>query len=180
MTGVQIVRRDSAAEIPWRNGGGTTREYCKVGGDDFDWRLSVAQIAQPGPFSAFPGVDRILVLLSGDGVSLQFGTGETITLDGPLQLVRFAGETAVQATPLGGPSTDLNLMWRRDRFTATVAVVEAPVQPGGEGTHVVYVVSGTLRVEGEELIAGDAAHWHGTLPAAEGDATLVCFTLLQR
>ncbi|HNM98403.1 MAG TPA: HutD family protein, partial [Marmoricola sp.] len=53
---MMIVRATDATVVPWRNGGGSTREYFKVGGDDFDWRLSVAQIVQPGPFSAFPGI----------------------------------------------------------------------------------------------------------------------------
>ena len=33
--------------------------------DDFDWRLSLAQVDRDGPFSRFDNVDRTLVLLSG-------------------------------------------------------------------------------------------------------------------
>lgn len=182
MTGVQIVRRDSAAVMPWRNGAGTTREYCKVGGEEFDWRLSVAEIVQAGPFSTFPGIDRILVLLTGDGVHLRFGTGEVVSLAQPLQLVRFAGETAVDSTPLGGATTDLNLMWRRDRFTADVAIIEqtGPGRLDGEGTNVAFVASGAVRVGGDELGVGDVVRWQGALDVDASDATLVHFTLLPR
>lgn len=34
-----------------------------AGMDSFAWRVSVATIARPGPFSAFPGVDRQIMLL---------------------------------------------------------------------------------------------------------------------
>ena len=57
---------------PWKNGGGITREIvCWPPGsglDDFWWRASVATIDAAGPFSAFPGVDRTIMLLEGAGV----------------------------------------------------------------------------------------------------------------
>jgi environmental stress-induced protein Ves len=59
---------------PWKNGGGQTRELvCQPAGaslQDFDWRISVATIAASGPFSSYPGVDRSITLLAGDGVLL--------------------------------------------------------------------------------------------------------------
>ena len=59
---------------PWKNGGGSTRELVcwppGAGTDDFGWRVSVARIAAAGPFSAFAGVDRQIMLLDGDGVTL--------------------------------------------------------------------------------------------------------------
>jgi len=41
----------------WKNGGGTTREILRVPAEPtaFDWRLSLATIDSPGPFSAFEG-----------------------------------------------------------------------------------------------------------------------------
>jgi environmental stress-induced protein Ves len=53
----------------WKNGAGTTREIAVepagAGTDDFDWRLSLAEVDRDAPFSAFPGVDRCIVLLRG-------------------------------------------------------------------------------------------------------------------
>lgn len=64
---------------PWKNGGGETREIAAfppgAGFDDFDWRLSIATIAEDGAFSAFPGIDRTLILLSGNGVALRLDDG---------------------------------------------------------------------------------------------------------
>ena len=49
---------------PWKNGGGSTTEIAiaPLGAtvDKFDWRISLATIANSGPFSVFPGVDRTL------------------------------------------------------------------------------------------------------------------------
>ncbi|RXD57084.1 HutD/Ves family protein [Xanthomonas perforans] len=190
----------------WRNQLGWTREILRVG-DTAQWalRLSIAEIEQDAAFSAFPGIDRELVLLRGHGMRLTFGGGDTdvqaatkakpkaethihtgaseiasarvtvsaenagaetetetetetaagawkgvgldasgaesvgehAAVDGslsagerlvanasrsrrwvdlvpPYQRVRFAGEEAVEAVLLDGPTQDFNLMWRRD------------------------------------------------------------------
>ena len=48
----------------WRNGHGWTREVLRMpeAAEDWDWRLSIAEIERDAPFSAFPGVERELVL----------------------------------------------------------------------------------------------------------------------
>jgi environmental stress-induced protein Ves len=52
--------------IPWKNGGGTTTEIFihpeGAGWDTFEWRAGIADIAQSGPFSSFPGIDRSILL----------------------------------------------------------------------------------------------------------------------
>ena len=71
---LQWVDLSLIAATPWKNGGGATRELaCSPLGADmahFDWRVSVATIAQSGPFSCFAGVDRIITLLSGGRLQL--------------------------------------------------------------------------------------------------------------
>ncbi|MFM2183342.1 MAG: hypothetical protein RJB61_1636 [Actinomycetota bacterium] len=170
--------------MPWRNGGGVTRQLHVEGGDPFDWRLSAATIAHDGPFSSFPDIDRILVLLQGDGVRLRFDDdGSHVVLDRPGAACAFAGERAVDAELLGGPTVDLNLMWRRDRYSA--AVQHDPADASADLT-VVHVVAGTasVRVAGNAdpilLGAGDSAWWEqcdeiGAV--ADGAAMVVCFAL---
>lgn len=36
-----------------------------AGLDDFAWRVSLAELREPGAFSAYPGVSRTLLLLEG-------------------------------------------------------------------------------------------------------------------
>ena len=74
---MRIVRRAELTGQPWRNGGGVTWQIA-AGPDGadvarFDWRLSMAEVAADGPFSAFAGIDRTLTLLQGAGLELDFG-----------------------------------------------------------------------------------------------------------
>jgi environmental stress-induced protein Ves len=123
-----IHRFDTAAlpATPWKNGGGTTREIvCQppgAGMDSFDWRVSIATIAAAGPFSAFPGVDRVILLLDGAGVRL-FGGGIDHRLDTPGLPFAFSGDVALGCELLGGASTDFNVMARRGRVQAEVRVL---------------------------------------------------------
>ncbi|HEX7992014.1 MAG TPA: HutD family protein, partial [Stenotrophomonas sp.] len=77
----------------WRNGLGWTREILRLP-EQGDWqlRLSIAEIEQDAAFSAFPGVERELVLLQGEGLRLRFADGRCETLLPPYQRLRFAGE----------------------------------------------------------------------------------------
>ncbi|MBT2747378.1 MULTISPECIES: HutD family protein [unclassified Lysobacter] len=113
----------------WRNQFGWTREIVRmsrqaggvdrpVEGEDWDWRLSIAEIERDAPFSAFPGIDRELVLLSGNGLRLRFNDGEAHELLPPHDKLRFPGEREVLGELLDGPTHDFNLMWRRDRVRA--------------------------------------------------------------
>ena len=70
----------------WKNDAGWTSEILKVHDgeerdtNDWAWRLSIAEIESDAPFSAFPGVERVLVLLSGNGLRLRFDDGESLSL----------------------------------------------------------------------------------------------------
>ncbi|KKZ17184.1 HutD family protein [Serratia marcescens] len=155
---------------PWRNGGGETREIVSwpPGEPDFDWRASIATIAQDGPFSAFAGIDRSITLLEGDGVRL-FSAGH---IDHQLARIgepfAFSGDVALEATLLGGASQDFNIMTRRGRLVAQVQRSAEPLTlpPGRAG--VLYVLSGLWSLPGGcELSAREGVWW--TASAAGGD-----------
>jgi uncharacterized protein len=86
----------------------------------WDWRLSIAEIERDCPFSAFAGCDRGLVLLSGNGMHLDFADGSHVHLEPPHGRVVFSGENAAQCRLVDGPTTDFNAMVRRDRCTMQV------------------------------------------------------------
>ena len=88
----------------------------------FDWRVSVADVAQDGPFSRFPGVDRTLVLLAGNGVRLE-GAGDPLDLRTPYEPITFSGEAEVDCVLTDGPVRDFNLMVRRDAAKGEIIVV---------------------------------------------------------
>ena len=89
----------------------------------------MASIAASGPFSAFPGVDRTIVLLGGDGVWLE-GEGVRHRLDVLHDPFAFSGDAALRCELLGNPSTDFNVMTRREGGSTTVSVYsQAHVMP---------------------------------------------------
>ena len=159
---------------PWKNGGGSTRELvcwppatAAAGGmDSFGWRVSVATIAAPGPFSAFAGVDRQIMLLGGDGVQLT-SSGWQHTLAERWQPFAFSGDEAVDCTMLGGISTDFNLMLRRGVWDGTLQVVRSEPPPTGAGLCMVLQGQWQTVQAGQAarvLTAGQGAWWLDAAP----------------
>jgi environmental stress-induced protein Ves len=127
-----FVHLDDIVAAPWRNGGGTTRELLAwPHKDDWSVRLSVAEIASDGPFSAYPGVMRWFAVLSGAGVTLRVGGGEQ-RLDARSEPLRFDGATPVDCRLVSGATQDFNLMLRgRDgRFERVQGVQERACRKG--------------------------------------------------
>lgn len=116
-------------DVPWKNGGGITREVvaspAAAGLERFDWRLSTAEVRAPGPFSAFPGIERTLCVLEGK-LSLAVGGRTAIVLGADSAPFEFAGDVAAHGAPVDGPVIDLNVMARRGRFGARVQRMRAP------------------------------------------------------
>ena len=114
-----VIPANEYRRLRWKNGTGWTREIVRVPDrEDWDWRLSIAEIESDGPFSLFTGIDRELVLIRGNGLRLRFEDGAVTELQPPHERIRFAGERAVQGELLDGPTHDFNLMWRRDLVAA--------------------------------------------------------------
>jgi environmental stress-induced protein Ves len=110
--------------MPWKNGGGATIEIAvspsRASLDTFDWRVSMATVIESGPFSSFPGIDRTLCVLRGNGIRLDVD-GNATTLTQSSAPFAFAADARVSGTPLDGPITDLNVMTRRGRFGHAVS-----------------------------------------------------------
>jgi hypothetical protein len=101
--------------MPWKNGGGITHELFRQPSApaDFDVRISIAEVASNGPFSRFPGVDRIIALVHGNGFRF-FNEKAEHVLDRRCQPVSFRGDEAWDCTLLAGPVRDFNVMVRRE------------------------------------------------------------------
>ncbi|MCX5192608.1 HutD family protein [Streptomyces sp. NBC_00249] len=124
--GIRILRAADRAAVPWKNGGGVTREIAArpedAGTADFAWRVSLAEVAADGPFSEFPGVDRTLTLAEGAGMDLTVGE-EHRRVDERYAPRHFPGDLPTGCRLLGGPVVNFNVMWRRERAGARTAVV---------------------------------------------------------
>lgn len=111
---IELVSVDRIPPQRWRNGGGQTRELLAwPSAGDWQARISVADIAADGPFSAFPGVDRHFAVIEGAGVLLRFADRRAMLTPDSAPLA-FDGGDAPGCDLLGGETRDLNLMVRRD------------------------------------------------------------------
>lgn len=152
----------------WKNGGGWTTEIAiepadASVGSAFDWRVSIAEIEQDGPFSPFPGVERDLFLLDGNGMDLRID-GRDVRIDQPLQRIHFSGDDAVECRLIDSPTRDFNVMVRARTTVAYIAgrtLAEPTIVAGPVGSQwLIHQRDGhsILTIDGADtrLVAGDS------------------------
>lgn len=175
---MNVLRCDDLIEVPWKNGGGTTREIATgIVGGQIAWRISRADVGQDGDFSDFAGLVRILTVVSGGGMVLKHAGG---TLHADLwEPVVFDGGLKVASQLKEGPLTDLNLMFDPSYCAGGVITHCGPtaldIAATQAGICVVHVLAGTPTIGGVLLGLGDTA-FLGTngarLDLSKGEAVL--------
>lgn len=184
-----ILTASSYRRMPWKNGGGETVEIAispeGAALSEFDWRISMATVATDGPFSIFPGIDRTLSILDGEGMSLAIDGRAPLLLTQESAPLAFPADVAVSATLKSGPITDLNVMTRRGGLwhrVERVAVHGEVTFGGAAGTLLVFCHRGTLNLtwtdgqaslgEGDTLLLQDAAGM-----SLEMDGQALCYLI---
>ena len=171
----RLVRSLDVPAQRWRNGGGMTRELLAwPAGDEWQVRVSVADIQADGPFSAFPGVDRWFTVLQGSGVELTVaGTKRRLARgDAPL---RFSGESPADCQLLDGPTRDLNLMLRQTAGAMQIASDALDWSPQAAQCGLFSAVAGRCEAgESKFEVPAYALLWFGAAP------TSLKFTATQR
>ncbi|WP_338639663.1 HutD family protein [Burkholderia pyrrocinia] len=111
----------------WRNGGGVTRT---IAAKSAQWRVSLASIERNGPFSRFPGMSRVSLILSGEGVTLS--SKDTVVELRPMVARDYDGDVDWDAVLVDGPAQALNVMSAKGRYRAAARLVVEPVtvRPG--------------------------------------------------
>jgi uncharacterized protein len=129
---MRLLKASLFLRMPWKNGGGVTHEIARLGeGDDFLWRLSVADVAVSGAFSLFPKHERILTVFDGRGITLRSTDKELQAL--PLQPQRFSGATQINGVLVDGPCRDFNVIFDPLQFSCDVDVLRGGPLKGAEG-----------------------------------------------
>ena len=124
MPELRHLRAQDARRVPWRNGRGATLELAlwpagsSFEAGDFDWRLSTAAVEEPGPFSSFPGFDRLLLVTRGAGLTLEHGSDAPCARVRPLEPYRFSGDWTTTAELVDGAVQDVNVLVRRSAARA--------------------------------------------------------------
>ena len=173
---MKIVRYSDIAESRWINGGGTVKVIASGGiskdgalgfatGDRWDWRLSIADVGQPGDFSPLPGVGRILTVV--DGGPLHLTTNGKSRLASHFQPLAFDGGLPTKAALPKGPVKNLNLMCRKGQAGGSVSVI--PLDKRALLPHQAVVV-----LEGQAWTGGKELHILDTVFGSKNESTLIC------
>lgn len=119
--------------VPWKNGLGTTQQLASssVAPDhsksvDFQWRISIADMVENAEFSIFPGIDRILTVIEGLGVTLTSSGSVKPLSCMPFKPTPFSGEEVYFGKLLDGPVKNFNVMCSRELAEANVCILETP------------------------------------------------------
>lgn len=182
MSAPRRIDIEAIAPTPWKNGAGMTREIAMspagASVKAFDWRLSVAELERGAPFSAFPGVDRAIVVLDGPGMRLVDGSGALVQPLQPLAPWSFDGGRELQAELPHGPCRDFNVMTRRGRWRATLRVLRSGAEIDAADATLLLAVRGRWRSEGQALdrmqgLLWDTAHGPVDVEALDADGALL-------
>lgn len=144
--------------MPWKNGLGSTAQIAihPQGADfskgDYLWRVSSATVASNSPFSQFPGCDRWLVVLSGEGMLIN---GFPLL---PLSPFHFSGDDLNHSELIDGAIEDLGIIYRRDKIQASMMINElrgTQTLALTKGMHFIFCVKGAITAENSTASEGD-------------------------
>jgi uncharacterized protein len=186
----QLLEHEFCQPVPWKNLAGeavTLATYpADAGIDDFDWRVSTAQIDQAVDYSLFPGVDRTQILLAGHGLRLKGRqVHDLLTV---YAAVDFDGESPVRCDPIEGACRVMNIMVRRRVATAGFELLHGSgLRPLTADHHLFYVAQGQYVITSADIVgeicmeAGDALlinHGNKSVQASTADdGVLIDITL---
>jgi len=183
MSAVTLLTASAYRAMPWRNGLGTTVEIAIEPGLDgrFRWRLSIADVAQSGPFSSFDGYDRVIAVVAGAGMRLAVAGRPRVLIDRESAPHAFSGDAATECALIDGPIRDFNLIFDRATSDGSVVALRAPQSIAlAGGTALLHARVGSLQVDagtegGWSVQEGDTLRLdgvNGTISVAGGQALL--------
>ena len=156
----RVIPANMYRRLRWANHAGWTREiHAEPGIGSWRWRISIAELEAAAPFSPFPGVERELVLLRGEGLQLHFEGAPPVEVHPPHGRLRFDGGRVLAGEPRGRCEV-FNLMWRRDVASAQLwhRPLAGPmlvfVDPGS--TWIVHLLGGHARIGAAATLPGMA------------------------
>jgi len=146
---MKIITPDRFVTVPWKNNKGKTTELAISDNgtiNDFDWRLSIADVVEDGTFSDFSGFDRNLILLEGQGIKL-IHDGHADLLDIPLSISSFNGASKTIGQLINGPIKDFNLMTRQGKYQVEVKTFTEQTTTKIKCNDLCFVYSHTDKIE---------------------------------
>jgi environmental stress-induced protein Ves len=161
---MHCIRPEQFTTTPWKNGGGITHEIakCELDGTML-WRLSLAEVTCSGPFSIFPGLDRVLYSVGDAGMKLNFqeDRSKASLVTGRLYPTCFAGDVDIDGQIAEGVELveNFNLIYDRARLSVKASgskggsdwssmladmPEEATIRQGQPLRHILYCLKGSI------------------------------------
>lgn len=152
---LRLLKAAGHRRMPWKNGGGETVEIAvfppEADLSAFGWRVSMATVATDGPFSTFPGIDRTLSILEGNGMELDIAGRSPVVLTKTSEPLAFPADAATTAKLVSGTIVDLNVMTRRSQWAhrAERHTFEGQHRLDSEGGVTLLLSLGNLRIDSD-------------------------------
>jgi environmental stress-induced protein Ves len=165
---LRLIRQSEMTEGPWRNGMGVSWEIAshrEPGAADFSWRFAKARIDRDVPFSIYPGVDRVFMQISGNGLDLEFEGGRVLQVHESNVPHAFACDIPLTCKLRDGPCFDLNLFTARGVYEAQASVLKLS---GMEMLDLSNVEAVFFALEGSVVLSGQG----GAIQLQAGDAAV--------
>lgn len=175
-----LIPRSAGELVPWANGLGMSRVIFGLDGpasrsqaSPGHCRLSSTRIERDCPFSFYPGLDRTIVLLGGNGFELVHDAIETQVAAHRFDTLRFHGDRQTHCRLLDGPVEVLNLMASRDFARCELVAMTLAETPSRHrltpSVRALYLLGGAVeaRLGGDPILvmqAGDALRFDGSEP----------------
>jgi len=146
--------------MPWRNGRGVTLEIARDRSSkaEFEWRLSLAMLAENGPFSAYPGYRRSVTLIAGEGFRLDAGGRDPAVLDTIGATHQFPGDAPPVCSLLGGDCRDLSLIVREPGEISSVSTLETSTRRSlptrASAMNAIFCLAGAAELVGQAAGTG--------------------------
>ena len=152
---IEIISPQQFKTVPWKNGRGETIELSiSEGGtlERFDWRISIASVVEDGLFSDFSGYDRTLILVKGNGITLQHADETIAKLSSLLNVAKFDGGLKTSGILHSGPISDFNIISDKKKLQAAVHtyVERQDVRLGPAYLSFVYCLASEAKVSGSD------------------------------
>lgn len=140
----RVIPQSQCAVRHW-SGGETTELALFPPGASFNdrtflARISTASVRSDGPFSDFTGYQRILMLLSGEGMDLEIG-GVPYALARPFDTCSFDGAAKVSAKLRQGEVRDFNVIHRPEVQAHVDVLGVGPTQTSFSDAHLILDAS---------------------------------------
>jgi uncharacterized protein len=183
---IRFIPQSSLVQGRWRNGQGVSWEIASFkedGATDFLWRFAKARIDNDVPFSIYPGMDRIFMMIEGQGMDLEFEGGRVLQVHEKFVPHAFSCDVPLVCRLRGGPSMDLNLFAAHGKIKASCEVkqIAGTQQLAFENAvTVIFDLEGDCVLGGTKMETGDSAVVEGRISlTAQSEHALLYLGYLQ-